>query len=184
MFDFLGDAYDGFMSLFNGGSETPTLDSSISGQVEGGGLDLSGGNNYDSNLFSFEAPTIEGHSTGGGLNKPNLSNVPEKDPFYLNPNLLGAGITAGAALFQGMGNQSIQKQQLKAAEEARKMNNLLELAKLKNQILMKGSSGSGGRRASGGGGSGQAEAVDRQYSTNKISQLSNLGANLANIYRG
>lgn len=196
---FFDGVYDSFMGLFGGGSSDTGLSStqtSVLNDIDLDGDSTIGGvpiNQYGSAGFAPNLTHLgdnNGYNTqigGFDFSNPNAPTKvePSAAPFYTNPNLLGAAITAGAGLFQGMSALDVQKQALKAQQEKDKMNNLLELAKLKNQILMKGSSGSGGgRRAGGSGGAGQAEAVDRQYSANKISQLSSLGANLANIYKG
>lgn len=200
----LGDAWDGFMSFFGGGdSSTPAPDYSSSG---GGAFSLDGGagNGYnlgvDTNLGSPDLSSVgstpmygdlslnlpTSFDSPGSYSQPSLSNVdPKTDaPWYTNPNILSAGITAGAGLLNGMGAQDTQRRALAAQQEQAKMKNLLELAQLKNSILMKQSSGSGRRASGGSGAANQAAAVDRQYSANKVSQLSNLGSNLANIYRG
>jgi hypothetical protein len=187
--DFLSNAWDSFTGLFSGdsGNAQTMSDLDIDGDGSIGSTAIS---DYPSTGYapdlSYGADNV--YNTGfSDITNPNpaidgpASSGNSKGPWYTNPNVLSAGITAGAGLFGGMSQLNVQKQQLKASAEEKKMNNLLELAKLKNQILMKGSSGSGSGR---GGGAGKAEAVDRQYSTNKINQLNNLGSNLGSIYKG
>lgn len=195
MFDWLGDAWDGFTGLF-GDADSSSLSSTqsdllndidISGDGTIGGVPIS---SYGSEGFAPDLTNIGsndgynsvlgGYDFGGG----KLSKVdPKADaPWYTNPNVLGSAITAGAGLFGNMSALDARKEEQRANREAQKMNSLLELAKLKHSIL-KGSSGTGGAVRSGGG-ANEADNVRRQYSANKISQLSNLGANLANIYGG
>jgi len=167
----LGGAWDSFMSLFDSSPSAPEINSDNYGPLKDGGSygDFLDDGTDNNSVVDWSAPT--------------LSKVDDKASWYTNPNLLGAGITAGASLLNGMGVQDTQKRAIAAQQEQAKMKNLLELAQLKHSILMKGSGGSG-RRASGGGGANQAADVARQLSANKVSQLSNLGSNLANIYRG
>ena len=104
---------------------------------------------------------------------------------FLSPAVLGAAITSGAGLLGNLNALDIQKEQLKTAQEQQKMNQLLELAKLKYQLLGKGASTSSGRRSSGrGGGSGAANsALNTQLSANLASGYQNLGNSLSSIYR-
>ena len=171
----LGGAWDSFMSLFDSGPSAPEINENNYGPLKDGGAygDFLDDGTDNNSVTDWSASTL------------SKVDSDSKGAWYTNPNLLGAGITAGAGLLNGMGAQDTQRRATAAALEQAKMKNLLELAQLKHSILMKGSGGSG-RRASGGGSgaANQAAAVDRQLSANKVSQLSNLGSNLANIYRG
>lgn len=107
----------------------------------------------------------------------------DKGPWYTNPSVIGAGITAGAGLFSNMSALDQKDRDTKAALEQQKMMNLVELAKLKNSILAKQAAGSGGGR-SGGGGSGTAQAdKERANSVNQVNAYNNLGSTLAGIYK-
>jgi len=173
-----------FMGLFDGGEDAPSTDGWQSND-SGWDYDFKGDEaGYDAFQSDYNDNLIlDGdYSSFAGASSPALSKPDSKGAWYTNPNLLGAGITAGAGLFGGMAKLDADKQNLKAQQEQSKMNNLLELAKLKHQILMKGSGGSG--RGRGSGGANRSEDLDRGHSANKINQLSNLGANLSNIYRG
>lgn len=134
---------------------------------------------YDEGSFGFGMPDY-GYT---GVDSPATPKAPGEKPWYsafLTPGVLGAVVTSGASLLGGMSNMNLQKQQMKAAEEQRKMNQMLELAKLKYQLMGKG--GSGGRRASGGG-SNKSQAIDQQASAQMAAGYQNLGGNLASIYR-
>ncbi len=97
-----------------------------------------------------------------------------------SPAVLSALVTSGAGLIGGLNNMNLQKEALKAQEEQKKMNQMLELAKLKYQLLSKGGGRSSGSR---GGGSNRAQDLQNQYSANQASGYSSLGNNLASIYR-
>lgn len=185
MFDFIGDAWDSFTGLF-GGDEGATSSDGWKSNDDGWDYDFKGKpeayqqfeSDYsdngilDGDYSSFEGADLNPSNNGGGFGKALLS-----------PSVLGAIVTSGAGLLQGMNQMDIQKQQLKAAEEQRKMNQMLELAKLKYQLLGKGGSGGSGRRYGGSGGANPSAAINAQASANLANGYQALGGSLSSIYR-
>lgn len=188
MFDWMGDAWDSFTGLF-GGSEAPSTDSyggtlanlDIDGDGSIGSMPISSydsGGDYDyldsygkfDGVSDFSSDYQVPGSTGGKSFTDSLTSAP----------VLGALITSGAGLIGGMNTLDQQKNALKAQQEQVKMNQMLELAKLKYQLLGKGAGG--GRRA--GGNSNRAADQDAQFSRGQSSGYNQLGANLASIYGG
>lgn len=205
MFEWLGNAWDDFTGYFggsddgynpgmetgNGGYDTSILsDLDIDGSGSIGDKPISSYN--PENTYDFGTMNVDGYN---GYNVDGVSDVarpnnpanPNEKPWYsalLSPSVLGAMVTSGAGLLGGLGQMDMQKQQLAAAAEQRKMNQLLELAKLKYQLLGKGASGSSGRRGGGaGGGADPRQAINAQASAALASGYQNLGGNLASIYR-
>jgi hypothetical protein len=180
MFDWLGNAWDDFTSLF-GSDESKDLtdwDSKYNPPTydfkgEQGAYDVFK-NDYETDgvlqgdYSSFQPPRNYDDNQGGGILKSLLS-----------PSVLGAAITSGAGLLGGLNQMDMQKQALKAQEEQKKMNQLLEMAKLKYQLLGKGASG-GGRRS---GGANPSVGINQQASAQLASGYQNLGGNLASIYK-
>jgi hypothetical protein len=139
-------------------------------------------------LSLFPTSADSQFSSPSGSSSPPV--VPEnKDPsggtdwtrILTSPAVLSALVTSGAGLIGGLNNMSLQKEALKAAEEQKKMNQMLELAKLKYQLLSKGGGRSSGAR--GGSGSNRAQDLQNQYSASQASGYGSLGNNLASIYR-
>ena len=120
------------------------------------------------------------------VSAPTATNTPtpqDGKSFWdslTSPNVLGAAITAGAGLFGGMSSLNAQKEAQKAALEERKMNQLLELAKLKYQLMGKGAGG-GGRGRSGG--ASRSSQIDAQYSGALANGYNTVGGNIAATYR-
>jgi hypothetical protein len=166
MFDWLGDAWDGFTGLFGGEDASANIGPLADGGSYGDLLD----DGLDNNTISSWNDTVN------PIPKPK----PESAPWYTNPNVLGSAITAGAGLFGNMSALDAKRENDRANREAQKMNSLLELAKLKHSILNKSSSG--GTRSGGSG--AKAEDTARQHSVNKINQYNNLGSSLSSIYKG
>lgn len=200
MLDWLGNAWDDFTGYF-GGSDTAGDPSSSVGQsvladidIDGsgdiGGMDISDYKpGYDYSSIDDELGGYSesfGQSLGGSSpGSPGTPGKPGEKPWYsalLSPSVIGAMVTSGAGLLGGMNQMDMQKQALAAAKEREKMNQLLELAKLKYQLLGKGASGSSGRR-SGGAGADPRQAINAQASAQLASGYQNLGGNLASIYR-
>jgi hypothetical protein len=139
---------------------------------------------YDFGDFPVDpgASGFEGSNPSPGLKDPKQDN---SKPFWQNPAFLAAAIQSGAGLLGGMNQMDLQKAALKAQQEKEKMNQMLELAKLKYQLLGKGGSG-GGRRSGGKGGSGgmsAAQQLQAQYSAQQSSGYNSLGNTLSGIYR-
>lgn len=133
---------------------------------------------YDNDYGDFIGNPAQNNPSNGGPNggKGFLGSL-------LSPSVLGAAITSGAGLLGGLSAMDAQKQQLAAAKEQQKMNQLLELAKLKYQLMGKGA-GTGGRRSGAGGASGPTpQQINAQASQQLSSGYQNLGGNLASIYR-
>jgi hypothetical protein len=189
----LSNAWDSFTGLFGFNN---------SGSAFSDGWESSDGIDYDfkgdqAGYDAFQADyadgTLDGDYSRYQGNDPVIRywrKDPVKDknddkPWYsslLTSDVLGAAITSGAGLLQGMSKMEMEKQQLKAAEEQRKMNQMLELAKLKYQLMGKGAGG-GGRRSGGSGAANRAQAIDLQASNNLAAGYQNMGNSLASIYR-
>lgn len=190
--DFFSNGWDSFTSLF--GESEPASDS-YGGTLSN--LDIDGDGNIGSMPISDYSPSgdydyfgdfgnyepgkndftgVTGGGGGGGSSSGSKSN----SPWYTNPAVLSAAITSGAGLFKGMNELSLQKEALKKAEEDKKMNQMLELAKLKYQLLGKG--GSSGRRS--GGGSNRSADINAGYSRQQSNGYQALGQQLSNIYGG
>ncbi len=122
---------------------------------------------------------------GGGFSTPVTTPTPEQPErswtdSLTNPNVLGAAITAGAGLFGGMSRLNAEKEAQKASQEQQKMNNLLELAKLKYQ-LTKGGGGSG--RGSGGARRPTQAEIDAQYRNSMAGSYNSVGSGIAGAFR-
>ncbi len=162
------------------GDEAPTDDGWESS--EGWDYDFKGKPaEYSSFLDDYEDGTLDSDwgdyegASGGGSEKSFLDS-------FKSPGVLAAMIQSGSGLLAGMSNLDVQKQAIAAAKEKEKMNQMLELAKLKHSLMGKG--GSGGRRSGGGGSSVDPRtAINAQYSANQVSGYNSVGNNLANIYR-
>lgn len=163
-----------FVGSIFGGSSTPDFGSIKDGAIDAAkGVATEASSGFD--LGSIIDPVI-GAVTGGGkvpAVKPDTSSASS----FLNPNVLAAIITSGASLTGGLAKLGLEEDALKAQKEKEKMDNLLGLAKLKYQLMGKGSGGGGGR---GSGGSGSADQA--RNSANKVTQFNNLGSTLAGIY--
>lgn len=184
------DAYD----YAFGGSEPETPSYGDSGQYKTSipaDLDLDGSGSIGDKSISSYNPNQTYDFGQSGFDMPSYDFIPgvtkpaggpADKPWYTNPNVLGAAITAGSGLLGGLSQMNMQKQAIKAQEEQRKMNQMLELAKLKYQLLGKGASGSsGGRRGSGG--PDPRQAINSQASAQLSNGYQALGGNLASIYR-
>jgi hypothetical protein len=138
---------------------------------------------YDSFLNDYNSNSGSGFTSDwsgfAGQATPDASpSTWEK--ILTNPGVLGAAITSGAGLIGGMSRLNAEKEAVKAQQEQQKMNQMLELAKLKYQLLSKG----GGRASGAGGGSqNRAQDIQNQFSANQASGYQSLGNNLAATYR-
>lgn len=162
--DWLGGAWDSFTGLFD--SSTPSQSTSnINFGVDGGNANFGLGDYLPSSNTSLD----------------NVSNSSSSSSWWQNPSILSAAITSGAGLLQGMNNMNIEEQRLKASADQVKMNQMLELAKLKYQLMNKGA----GTSRRGGSGSALAkQQLEAQLANNLASGYQNLGTNLASIYKG
>lgn len=131
-------------------------------------------NSLDLNWSGYEGQ-VPGNIPGQNNNGSSFTKA------LLSPSVLGAIVTSGAGLLGGLSSLSAQQEQLKAAKEQQKMNQMLELAKLKYQLMGKG--GGGSRRSGSSGGANRGEQVNAQYSANQASGYAQLGNNLSSIYR-
>lgn len=198
--DWLENAWDSFTGLFGGGSEVEGNPQSGIGQSVLGDIDIDnsgdiGGMDISDYKPGYDYSSVDDQFGGysesfGDPFKPaeqGNSNTPGKPgdkPWYsslLSPAVLGAMVTSGSSLLGGLSSLNAQKEQQKAAQEQQKMNQLLELAKLKYQLLGKGAKTSGGRRSGGGSSSGQN--ADAQASAQLANGYQSLGNNLSSIYR-
>lgn len=207
MFEWLGNAWDDFTGVFGGSDDYAGNPQSSTGQSVLSDIDIDNSGSIGSMDISDYKPDYDYSSVDdefGGYSEnfgnpfdgtsgnpgatPGTLGKPGEKPWYsslLSPSVLGAMVTSGAGLLGGLNQMDMQKQAIAAAKEKEKMNQLLELAKLKYQLLGKGASGGGGRR-SGGAGSGGANpsgAINAQASAQLASGYQGLGNNLASIYR-
>ena len=146
-----------------------------------------------SGLPSYDFSMPDSFSTGYQAPSLSLDSVPSMTPTptstqdsgkswldsLTSPNVLGAAITAGAGLFGGLSQIDQQREAQKSAQEQQKMNNLLELAKLKYQ-LTKGGTGSG--RASGGSRGPTRGEIDAQYRSALANSYNTVGSGIAGVY--
>lgn len=186
--DWLTDAWDSFTGLF-GGSELSDNAQSVLGDIDIDGSGSIGGMDISDFKSGYDYYSMDDDYGAALASIPdNVSNNPNVKPgksfldSFLSPSVIGAAITSGAGLLNGMSAMDIQKQNLKAQAEEKKMNQLLELAKLKYQLMGKGASGSSGRK--GGGAKGPtAQEINAQYSGNLASGYTGLANNLSSVYR-
>jgi len=191
--DGISSAFDSAMDFVGYGDDAPA-DSGYQTSIMSD-LDIDGNGSIGSKPISSYDPNV-GYGANSSYDYDGLAYNPVSTPAATNtpkpedgksfwdsltsPNVLGAAITAGAGLFGGMSNLNAQKEAMKAAQEEKKMNQLLELAKLKYQLMGKGAGG-GGRGRSGG--ASKAGQIDAQYSNALASGYNTVGGNIAATYR-
>lgn len=175
-------AWDDFVgNIFSGSSSDDGWESS-----EGWDYDFKGKSpdTYNEFVTDYEdnGSLDNDWSSYEGYVPDNLKEKSWTDSF-LSPSVIGAAITSGAGLLKGMSDMDLAKQNMQSQKEQQRLNQLLELAKLKYQLLGKGgSSGGSGRRSGGGGGTDPRQAINQQASAQLASGYQNLGGNLASIY--
>lgn len=191
MFDWLGNAWDSFTGLFDGGGYTAGDPTSSVGQSVLGDIDIDNSGTIGDMSIGDYQPGYDYSSLDSSFGDPfTLSNTPtptnkpgnNSPSWWQSPAVLGAAITSGAGLLGNLNSLNAQQSALKAQQEQQKMNQLLELAKLKYQLMGKGAKTSGGRRASGPSGP-TPQQINAQYSGNLVSGYNNVGSNLAALYR-
>lgn len=174
-------AWDDFVgNIFSGGGSDDGWESS-----EGWDYDFKGKpDEYNTFLTDYEDNRVldNDYSNFEGYVPDSQKDKSWYDAF-LSPSVIGAAITSGAGLLKGMSDMDIAKQNMQSQKEQQRLNQLLELAKLKYQLLGKGGS-SGSGRSYRGSGANPAQAINQQASAQLASGYQNLGGNLASIYRG